>query len=166
MRMGNERICKTEKAILTDVGGRLLWVVMADDNLQDHTLAKKAMAECGLNHILTSVFNGEQLVDLLMNRGIYRTDYKKPPDGLIINTGMQVMNGIDALSSIKTRLVELEIPIFLLGSPGTFTDKSLLSGLNIQASFQKPLHLNAMKKMILGLCRSVHAHWQSNQKKT
>ncbi len=135
----------------------LLWVVMADDDLPYHALAKKAIEACNLNHILTSVYNGAQLVDLLMNRGIYRTNYEQPPDGLIIDIEMKVMNGMDAIVNLRSKLMEMNIPIFLLSRQAVKYEETLLKGLNVQGSFQKPLHLAAMKKMITGLCRSVHA---------
>ncbi len=48
-----------------------LLIVMADGNINDHDLVKHATRGCNVNHVFTSVYNGMQLMDLLLNKGAY-----------------------------------------------------------------------------------------------
>ena len=73
------------------MGNEGMIIVMADENLSDHDRVKKAARECKVNHVFTSVYNGSQLMDLLLKKGVYYTAETVSPDLIIMDVDLPVV---------------------------------------------------------------------------
>jgi two-component system, response regulator len=88
--------------------------IIADDDTDDQTLIQEAIKSIDINIEYTSVFNGSQLVDLLLKRGAYKDNNQCKPDAIILDLNMPVLDGVGALREIKSHPELREIPIFIL----------------------------------------------------
>jgi CheY-like chemotaxis protein len=104
-----------------------LYIVVADDDIQDHQLIGKAVKKCNLNHIVTSVYNGVQLMNLLLKKEFYKTDTTRIPDLIILNLKMPVLDGFGALSEIKKHQELKNIPIYTLSEANLNYEKKAMS---------------------------------------
>jgi two-component system response regulator len=129
-----------------------LYFVVADDSSEDQELIKKAIKDCGLNFIVTSVFNGAQLLDLLLKRGYYKTDSYRPPDVIILDLKMHLMDGFEALKKIKENGSLRNIPVYVLTVSGSETEKQRALSLGAERVFRKPLEPDNLKGFIEEIC--------------
>ena len=77
------------------------FVVVAADKVKYHQLIKKAIKKLGLNHMVSSVFNGEQLLSLLLKKDFYHTEHAGEPDVILLDLTMPVMDGVEVLRNIR-----------------------------------------------------------------
>src|SRR5437868_8471624 len=115
-----------------------LYIVVADDDIEDHSQIKKAIKECDLNYIVTSVFNGLQLIDLLLKRDYYKTDTFRKPDAIFLDLRMRVMDGFEVLSQIKEYENLNTIPIYIFTVSDQEKDRKKALALGATAFYTKP----------------------------
>ena len=78
------------------------FVVVAADKVKHHQLIKKALKKLQINHMVSSVFNGEQLLNLLLKRDFYHTEYAGEPHLVLLDLSMPVMDGVQVLREIRS----------------------------------------------------------------
>jgi two-component system, response regulator len=129
-----------------------LFVVVADDDLEDHRLITDAVKDCHLNHIVTSVYNGSQLMDLLLKRGFYAVEHTRLPDLLILDLRMPVMDGVQVLREMHKHPELAGIPVFVLSDAhsAALPDDPTLHP--VQAFFAKPFSYDEMKDLVGNIC--------------
>jgi two-component system response regulator len=88
--------------------------IIADDDIDDQSLIQEAIKSIDNTIEYTAVFNGSQLLDLLLKKGAYRANDQCEPDAIILDLNMPVMDGLGALKQIKDNPLLKEIPIFIL----------------------------------------------------
>ena len=89
---------------------RKINILLADDDIADCLLFKEALEELPLSTCLTTVNNGEQLIEVITQKG------NKLPDVLFLDLNMPRKNGFAALGLIK-RSDELEkIPVIIFST--------------------------------------------------
>ena len=132
-----------------------LYIIVADDDIDDHNLIREAVKECDRNNIVSSVYNGRQLMDLLLQKGFYKHDFENLPNLIVLDVKMPIMSGIDALREIKQDPTLKRIPVFVL----TETDNREMAAealeLGAEDYFTKPLSYDDLKQLILGICGRV-----------
>jgi CheY-like chemotaxis protein len=129
-----------------------LYIVVADDDLEDHQLIKEAVKECNTNHVVTSVYNGSQLMDLLLQRGYYKHDFESMPDLIILDIRMPIMNGFDALKEIKQNEKLRDIPVYVLTEIRSQKDADIALSMGAIDYSSKPLNYGEMKSLMLSIC--------------
>lgn len=77
------------------------FLVVAADKVKYHQLIKKAVKKIGINHMVSSVFTGEQLLSLLLKKDFYHTEYAGEPDLVLLDLTMPVMDGVQVLRAIR-----------------------------------------------------------------
>jgi two-component system, response regulator len=130
------------------------YIVVADDDPEDHALVKNALSECNLNHIMSSVYNGSQLMNLLNKKGFYKTESLKKPDMIILDLRMPIMSGLEALKKIKSDLNFKDIPVYVLSD---MADKNIYNEareLGAADCFKKPLDFEELKNLVQTMCKS------------
>ena len=86
---------------------RKLTIYLADDDIADCLLFKEALDELPVKVSLTTVHDGEQLLDLLSKK-------RKPlPDVLFLDLNMPRKNGFAALGQIKRNDKLLDLPVIV-----------------------------------------------------
>ena len=131
-----------------------LYIIVADDDMQAHALIKKAVSECGLNHIVTSVYNGLQLMNLLLGKGFYKTDGLRLPDAIILDLKMQVMDGFEVLEKIKGLEKFKNIPVYVLSGSHSSRDKKKSEELGAKGFYTKPVNYARLAKTVMEICNS------------
>jgi CheY-like chemotaxis protein len=150
--------------LMKDGNSVVLYVVVADDDLEDHDLVKSAIKECDRNYMVTSVYNGEQLMDLLLKRGFYAIDYPHTPDLIILDLRMPVMDGFEVLKEMK-KYPELEnIPVYVLTDNNNPNDHQKVKELGVVDYFTKPLDYESLKTLIGNVCQMSHSGNKRSQK--
>ena len=111
---------------------------MADDDLEDQAFTKEAFRKSNINHVFTSVYNGVQLMEFLLKRGSYRNALESPPDLIIMDIRMNLLDGFETISTIQNYKQLKNIPIYILTTSDSKDDKSRATELNVKAFYTKP----------------------------
>lgn len=86
---------------------RLLNIVLADDDTDDHYFFRRALKEVSIASCLLTVENGQELMTLLRDVG------NKLPDVIFLDLNMPIKNGGECLSEIKQDLRLQYIPVVI-----------------------------------------------------
>src|SRR4051812_30666314 len=90
--------------------------IICDDDPEDQNMIVEAIKAIDITIEYTSVYNGNQLIDLLSNKGVYRNNSQAQADAVILDINMPVMDGLTALTEIKNNDLLKEVPIFILNT--------------------------------------------------
>jgi CheY-like chemotaxis protein len=131
-------------------------VIIADDDMDDQLFMQKAIWEENLHHTITSVYNGQQLVDLLMRNGFYNK-YDTVPDCIFLDLKMPLLSGFDVLNFIKNHNTFNTIPVYILSTTLSETQKLKLILLGADGFYQKETGYNAMKNTINDILYMVYS---------
>lgn len=129
-----------------------LYVVVADDDVDDHKLITKAVTDCSGNHLVTSVYNGLQLMNLLMRKGFYKVDFDRLPDIIILDLKMPVMDGYEALKKIRSNDKFKSIPVFVLSDSVVQEDIDKVYRLGADRFYTKPFSYEELKHLMFDIC--------------
>jgi CheY-like chemotaxis protein len=129
-----------------------LYIVVADDNPDDHDLIKEAVRECNQNHIVTSVYNGQQLLDLLHHREFYKIEQDIVPDLILLDLLMPITSGLEALEEIKSVAKLKNIPVYVLTAFDSNKDLQRAMELGATSYFMKPLRYQELHEVVREIC--------------
>ena len=117
-------------------------ILLADDDKDDNILFQEVLDELPLSTHLTTVFNGEQLMQFLNETNA------RLPDVLFLDLNMPRKNGFDCLSEIKRseKLKLLSVIIFSTSNEPQVL--SLLHKNGAQYYIRKPNSYTQLKKII------------------
>src|ERR1035438_3893989 len=105
--------------------GKMITIVLADDDPDDRKLTQDAFAENRLVNVLHCVEDGEELLDYLHRRGKYENLGSEPLPGLILlDLNMPRKDGREALKEIKADANLRRIPIVVLTTSKAEEDRS------------------------------------------
>jgi CheY-like chemotaxis protein len=132
--------------------GESIIILMADDDEEDRTFAKKALKKSRLCNELRFVEDGEELMDYLKRRGKYADPVKSPVPGLILlDLNMPKKDGREALKEIKDAPALKEIPVVVLTTSESEDDVHKAYGLGANSYISKPVTMSGMVKVMTGL---------------
>ncbi len=115
-------------------------ILIAEDESEDQSLLKEALAENQIENNVFFVANGVELLDYLNNRGIYRDPEIYPLPGLILlDLNMPVLDGRVALKEIKSSPHLRRIPIIVLTKSKSKEDVTNAHNLGVSSYISKPL---------------------------
>jgi two-component system, response regulator len=126
-------------------------VVMADDDIDDQAVVKQAFREANVNHVFTSVYNGVQLMEFLLRRGSYKNALESPPDLIIMDIRMNLLDGFETISTIQNYKQLKDIPIYVLTTSNQEEDRQRAEALKVRRFYTKPENaeqLNVIAKEI------------------
>ncbi len=113
-------------------------ILVADDDKHDHFFIHRAISAANNKNKITAVYDGEELLDYLLRRGIFQ-DLKEPfPSAILLDVNMPRLDGFDTLREIKRVNTIKSIPVFVWS-----TDYS-------NETVSKALQLGAMSFMAKG----------------
>jgi CheY-like chemotaxis protein len=125
-----------------------LKILLADDDIDDRFFFAKALNEIALNTHLTTVHDGEQLMNFLCDH------LKHLPDVLFLDLSMPRKSGIECLSEIKENSQLKDIPVIMFSTAfprDSHYEQSLIQMLlNIGAHdfIRKPTDIAQLKNII------------------
>lgn len=132
-------------------------LIIADDDMDDQLFLQKAIWEENINHSITSVYNGQQLVDLLLRNGFYNKCSETVPDCIFLDLKMPLLNGFDVLSFIKNHKTLYKIPVYILSSNICDTQKLKLVLMGADGFYQKAHNYDMLKHTINDILFMVHS---------
>src|SRR5690606_26420128 len=95
-----------------------------------------------------SVYDGVQLLDYLLKRGVYKNAKGGLPDIIIVDVNMPLMGGIEAVRAIKANTQLAEIPIYMLSVSSNVTDVNTCRELGCDGYLQKQKKNDKLTKII------------------
>jgi CheY-like chemotaxis protein len=137
----NENIMKKE--------GKVITILLADDDPDDRQLTRDAFAENRLANMLNTVEDGEELMEYLQRRGRYTNLKDAPLPGLILlDLNMPRKDGREALKEIKADLNLRRIPIVVLTTSKAEEDILRTYDLGVNSYITKPVTFKSLVELI------------------
>ena len=111
---------------------RELKILLIEDDTIELMKLNRAMLSLNMNHKVTEVNNGEDALELLLNKQYY-------PDIILLDLNMPKINGIEFLSILKTNESLKFIPTIILTTSSNKKDLLECYNIGIAGYVQKPL---------------------------
>jgi len=134
--------------------GKVITIVLADDDPDDRKLTEEAFAENRLANQLHCVEDGEELLDYLHRRGKYTHLRNEPLPGLILlDLNMPRKDGREALKEIKANPDLRRIPIVVLTTSKAEEDILRSYDLGVNSYVTKPVTFKSLVELVKVLGR-------------
>jgi two-component system response regulator len=142
----------TKKDLLQN---RTISILMADDDLDDQYLVRRAVEDINIGHELHTVNNGSQLLDRLLKTGLYSDAKVSRPDCIVLDLNMPLVDGFQALHKIKSHESISDIPVFVLSTSRSDRDRLRSLELGARDFYRKPAQYAELKKIMGDICVKV-----------
>jgi CheY-like chemotaxis protein len=134
--------------------GKMISIVLADDDPDDRKLTQDAFSENRLANEFHAVEDGEELMDYLLRRGKYESMQRDPLPGLILlDLNMPRKDGREALKEIKAHPDLRRIPIVVLTTSKAEEDILRSYDLGVNSYVTKPVTFKSLVELIKVLGR-------------
>jgi CheY-like chemotaxis protein len=134
--------------------GKMITILLADDDPDDRKLTMDAFAENRLANILHCVEDGEELMDYLHRRGKYSEMRGAALPGLILlDLNMPRKDGREALKEIKADPELRRIPIIVLTTSKAEEDIVRTYDLGVNSYVTKPVTFKSLVEIVKVLGR-------------
>jgi len=129
--------------------GKMITILLADDDPDDRQLTRDAFAQNRLANELATVEDGEELMDYLHRRGKYESLKNKALPGLILlDLNMPRKDGREALKEIKADPILRRIPIVVLTTSKAEEDILRSYDLGVNSYVTKPVTFKSLVELI------------------
>jgi len=132
-------------------------LLLAEDDSDDRLLIKDALEECQWPGELRCVENGEELLDYLLRRGVYRGANPPRPGLILLDLNMPRKDGRQALHEIKADPVLRRIPVVILTTSKADADIDTSYDLGANSFIPKPVRFDDLVDVI----RQLGQYWFS-----
>jgi CheY-like chemotaxis protein len=133
-----------------------LKILVADDDLNDIALLKRAFIKAGISVPLYSVRDGQEAIDYLLGENGFSDRHAHPfPSLLLLDIKMPRLNGFDVLSWLKSQPNLKRLPVLIFSSSSLRRDVNHSADLGANAFLQKPDSL----EQLLHLVTSIKNFW-------
>ena len=134
--------------------GKLITILLADDDPDDRQMTQEALAESRLANEMHVVEDGEELLDYLFRRNKYAKLAKEPLPGLILlDLNMPRKDGREALKEIKANPDLRRIPVVVLTTSKAEEDILRTYDLGVNSYITKPVTFDSLVDTIKVLGR-------------
>lgn len=129
--------------------GKMITILLADDDPDDRQLTRDAFAQNRLANELHTVEDGEELLEYLHRRGKYEHLKNKPLPGLILlDLNMPRKDGREALKEMKADPILRRIPIVVLTTSKAEEDILRSYDLGVNSYVTKPVTFKSLVELI------------------
>lgn len=125
---------------------------MADDDVDDQYLVRRAIEDINVNHVLHTVNNGSQLIDHLLRRGNFSGHSHRLPDCILLDLNMPLMDGFQTLDLIKANQDLSAIPVYVLSTSRSESDRERSLRLGAADFYVKPTQFRDLKGIVSDIC--------------
>ncbi len=134
--------------------GKIISILLADDDPDDRQLTSDAFRENRLANSLDCVEDGEELLEYLHRRGKYTNLSNAPLPGLILlDLNMPRKDGREALKEIKAHPEFRRIPIVVLTTSKAEEDILRTYDLGVNSYITKPVTFKSLVEIVKVLGR-------------
>lgn len=131
-----------------------IMIMMADDDPDDRLLVREAFEENRLANPLSTVEDGEELMDYLHQRGKY-ADVTTRPSLILLDLNMPRKSGFEALQEIKSDPELRSIPVVILTTSKAEEDIVRSYDLGVNSFIVKPVTFEALVETV----RELGKYW-------
>jgi CheY-like chemotaxis protein len=133
--------------------GRLMNILLVEDNLADVMLTTEALREGNIPHELNAVNDGAEAIDYLRREGKYADTVR--PDIILLDINLPKKNGFDVLTEIKQNPDLQSIPVIIHTTSSAKQDIRRAYGLHANCYIVKPVDLDDFFRIV----RSIEDFW-------
>ena len=134
----------------------VITILLADDDEDDRMLAEEALREARLANTITTVEDGEELMDYLYRRGKFSAPGAAPRPGLILlDLNMPRKDGREALKEIKADAELRRIPIVVLTTSKAEEDIYRTYDLGVNSFITKPVSFESL----VYIMKALRTYW-------
>ena len=132
-----------------DFDGRVIEILMVEDNEGDARLAREALSDCKIRNALHHVWDGERAMDFLRRGGEYAD--APHPDLILLDLNLPRMDGGEVLAEIKQDDELKRIPVVILTTSSAEADVLRSYNLNANCFITKPINMVEFLKVVTGI---------------
>jgi len=132
-----------------DFDGRVIEILMVEDNEGDARLAREALRDCKIRNALHHVWDGERAMDFLRRGGEYAD--APHPDLILLDLNLPRMDGGEVLAEIKEDDELKRIPVVILTTSSAEADVLRSYNLNANCFITKPINMVEFLKVVTGI---------------
>jgi len=114
-------------------------ILLAEDSEMDRELALMALQKANLNIVVEVVRDGQEALDYIFKRGVYKDKDNGNPVVILLDLKMPKVNGLEVLEKIKSDRQLSKIPVVMLTSSREEVDKSKSYSLGANSYVVKPV---------------------------
>ena len=137
------------------MAGKIFKIIIVDDDLDDHYLIKDAIKQLNYPFEIVALYNGLELFEYFDAHAKQGT--RQFIDFIVMDINMPTMDGISALSKIKSDSLLKNIPVFMLSTTREDTAYAECLKLGAVEFFTKPNNSNELKKILCNMFETVKA---------
>jgi CheY-like chemotaxis protein len=126
-------------------------ILLVEDSINDVELILTSLAENHLGNEVVVVRDGEEALDYLYRRGIYRLRREGNPVVVLLDLKLPKINGIEVLAELKTNPALRTVPIVVLTSSREEQDLTACYELGTNGYVVKPIDFHEFVDVIKGL---------------
>jgi CheY-like chemotaxis protein len=127
-------------------------IVVADDDLDDQDLISRAFKDAKVKVIIIKVYDGLQLLDYLLKRETFKGNKDRRPDLIFLDLNMPLMDGFTALKEIKSAENFKDIPIYVITTSRSETEKAAALNLGASGFYRKGTSSGDIKRIVQEVC--------------
>ena len=129
--------------------GRVIEILLVEDNEGDARLTREALRDCKIRNALHHVWDGEKAIDFLRRGGEYADAPR--PDLILLDLNLPRMDGGEVLAEIKEDAELKRIPVVIL-TTSSF-DADILRSYNLHANcfVTKPIDMVEFLKVVAAI---------------
>lgn len=131
-------------------------LLLVEDSLLAGRLASAAIKQCGFEHRLTWLRDGQEAIDFLAQSGRYS---KAPtPDLVLLDLILPSRMGREVLETIRQTPTLQTLPVVVMTGEAGEEDEAACRSLQVEAYLAKPLDVPKFMKII----EDLRHHWQAD----
>lgn len=123
-------------------------ILVADDDWDDFVILRDALKESDLEHELFYVANGKELLDYLHGSGASKESLTPRPDLILLDLNMPILDGREALRTIKQEPNLRDIPIVVLTESLDESDCTYCLNMGVYSFFTKSAWMEKLAEVI------------------
>jgi CheY-like chemotaxis protein len=136
-----------------------LRVVLVDDNKDDRTFFRSALAESGLEVDLFEAANGVAALDYLLGKEPNSNACNhRAPDLIFLDLKMPDMDGFAVLKKIRAKLGYQNVPIIVFSNSDSESDRKAAYALGASSFHRKPWHYQELPALLQSVIALWHNH--------
>ena len=120
-------------------------ILLAEDNVGDILLVRKALAEYKIAHDLSVVRDGEEALAFIESMG--KAGGPPCPDVLLLDVNLPKVDGPEVLSAFRKHPQCADTPVIVITSSDAYRDRDRMAQLGIAHYFKKPSDLDEFLKL-------------------
>lgn len=126
-------------------------ILLVEDSINDVELILTSLAENHLGNEVVVVRDGEEALDYLYRRGMYRLRREGNPVVVLLDLKLPKVDGIEVLSELKANSLLRTVPVVVLTSSREDHDLARCYELGTNAYVVKPIDFHDFVDVIKGL---------------